>query len=64
MRHHRTSGKQIKYKISDSTDISNISLKQFLSHNETKQELTIYLSQKIYPILENTNILLFNHVRY
>lgn len=33
--------------MSDATNIENISLKQFLSHIDTKQELTKYLSTKI-----------------
>lgn len=44
-RSKRTAGYQVRYKITDTTDISNVSLKQFLSHIETKQELTIYLAK-------------------
>ena len=32
-----------KYQVSDATNIENIALKQFLSHIDTKQELTKYL---------------------
>ena len=44
-RSKRTGGYQVRYKVTDTTDISNITLKEFLSHVETKQELTIYLSK-------------------
>ena len=44
-RRKRISGNDTKYKISDSISIENISLKQFLSNIDTKQELTIYLSK-------------------
>ena len=44
-RSKRTSGNEVKYHISHGTNISNIPLKQLLSHIETKKSLTIYLAQ-------------------
>lgn len=43
----RASGTGVRYRISDKTSISNVNLKQLLSHIETKQEITIYLSNKL-----------------
>lgn len=43
-REKRTSGQGIQYQISANMDISNIPVKQFLSHINTKQELTVFLS--------------------
>ena len=40
----RTKGTRIHIKVSDDTVIQNVSMKTFLSHTETKRELTIYLS--------------------
>ena len=45
-RETRTAGKEIKYRVSDTTNIANVPLKQFLSHIDTKAELTTYLSDK------------------
>ena len=42
----------IRYKVSDVTNIKHISLKQFLSHIDTKQDLTVYLSKYIAVALE------------
>ena len=41
-RRKRTSCKEVRYKISDATNICNITLKQLLSHIDTKQDLAIY----------------------
>ena len=38
--------KEIRYKISNSTNISSISLKFLLSHNDAKQDLNVYLAKK------------------
>ena len=46
-RHHRTSGKEVRYRVKNETSIANTSLKQFLSHADTKQDLTIFLSHKV-----------------
>ena len=54
-RKKRTSGKEVRYKISDATNIANISLKQLLSHIGTKQDLTIYLGEKFVEAMNNTN---------
>ena len=48
-RHHRTSGKEVRYKITDETNLVNTTMKIFLSHVDTKQELTVYLAQKAIP---------------
>ena len=42
----RASDTGVRYRISDKTSISNVNLKQLLSHIETKQEITVYLSIK------------------
>ena len=44
-REKRTSGRQIKYIIRDSTPLEGIKLKEFLFDIETKSELTIYLAE-------------------
>ena len=56
-RHKRIGGKTIQYKVTDNTRIDNIPLKKFLSHNETKQELTVYLARLLvnYFAENNTN---------
>ena len=44
--HHRTSGKEVRHKITDETNLVNGTMKTFLSHIDTKQELTVYLEKK------------------
>ena len=44
-RNKRTGGKETRYQITPTTNIENVSLKQFLSHPTTKQDLTVYLTQ-------------------
>ena len=44
-RKKRTSGNEVKYKITSNSDISKKSLKQLLAHIETKQALTEYLAK-------------------
>ena len=36
--HHRTSGKEVRHKITDETNLVNATMKTFLSHIDTKQE--------------------------
>ena len=36
----------VKFKIADNTNITNISMRTFLSHSKTKDELTVYLADK------------------
>ena len=55
-RKKRKSGYEIRYHIADDTDIANISLKQLLSHIETKQQLTIYLSECVISEFERLGI--------
>ena len=55
-RHKRTGGKGIQYKVTDNTCIDNIPLKKFLSHIETKQELTVYLARLLVNYFEENNI--------
>ncbi|XP_057316575.1 uncharacterized protein LOC130657604 [Hydractinia symbiolongicarpus] len=57
-RKHPTSGNEVRYKVLDNTNISAISLKQFLSYIDTKQALTIYLANKV---MEARSSL---HIRY
>ena len=45
-RRKRTSGKEIRYKILDSTNISSILVKSLLSHIDTKQDVTVYSAKK------------------
>ena len=47
--------KEVRYKISDVTDLSNVRLRQPLSHIDTKQDLTIYLSNHTAKPLEEIN---------
>ena len=54
-RHKRTRGKSIQYKVTDNTRIDNIPLKKFLSNNETKQELTVYLARLLVNYFEENN---------
>ena len=51
-RRKRTSGKEVRYQISDSTKITSIQLKTLLSHIDTKQDLTVYLARKSITALE------------
>ena len=46
-RHNRRRGRDpVKYQVRDETNIRHITLRQFLSHDETKAELTEYLAKK------------------
>ena len=58
-REKRTAGKEIKYRVSDKTSIANISLKQFLSHIDTKAELATYLSEKALSKFKNKSNIQF-----
>ena len=51
----RTSGTQIKYIIRDSTPLEGITLKDFLSHIETKSDLTTYLAEYCVKELKKTD---------
>ena len=51
-----TSGNEIHYHIADDTNITNISLKQLLSHIATKQQLAIYLSEHVISKFERLGI--------
>ena len=53
MREKRTAGNAIRYRVDDRTDIRNVPLKQFLSHIETKAELTAYLAAKVLDYFRN-----------
>lgn len=46
MRKKRTGRDEIQYHIHDTTNLKNIPLKKFLSHIQTKSELTQYLAGK------------------
>ena len=46
-RHKRTSGNEVRYQVSDVANIENTTLKQFLSHVDTKQDLTTYLTKYV-----------------
>jgi len=53
-RKKRTSGNEIKYKITSNSDISKKSLKQLLAHIETKQALTEYLAEYTMDSLQDS----------
>ena len=55
-RHKRTSGNEIQYQVTDKTSIENITLKQLLSHIETKQDLTVYLSNYVIKTFDAINV--------
>ena len=59
-REKRTAGNEIKYRVSDNTNIANVPLKQFLSHIDTKAELTTYLSQKALTHFQNETSIRFD----
>ena len=44
-----------RYKVTDNTNISGTTSKRFLSHVKTKNELTIYLAQKVVTNFVNVN---------
>ena len=46
----------MKYKISDTSDVSNISLKQLLAHIETKQNLTEHLAKHMRTAMQREGI--------
>ena len=46
-REKRCAGNVIKYKVNDTTNIEGVSMKSFLSHIETKHELTEYLAKNL-----------------
>ena len=54
-RNSRTSGVQVQSKIADDTRIEHISTSQFLSHIQTKNELTAYLFEKLSHTFSNEN---------
>ena len=56
MRQHSTSDKQVRYTVTHSTGIKNTTFKEFLSHSDTKQGLSGYISQKYSKVLRNINI--------
>ena len=51
-RRKRTGKKNFQYKVDDNTSLEKVQLKDFLSHVETKRELTIYLSNYISVVFE------------
>ena len=52
----RTSGDEIRYHVADDTKIANILLKKLLPHTETKQQLTIYLSEYVISEIKRLGI--------
>ena len=49
----RTGGETVRYKISDDTVMEHLTTKQFLSDIKTTQDLTKYLSMKLYDVFQN-----------
>lgn len=52
----RTGGETARYKIADDTCIEHLTTKKFLSDIHTKNELTKYLSKKLYQALNSVAI--------
>ena len=52
----RTGGETAQYKIADDTCIKHLTTKKFLSDIHTKNELTKYLSKKLYQALNGVAI--------
>ena len=52
----RINSTEIQYKVDDSTIIKYLKTSEFLSHIKTKQNMTVYLSQKLETALTKTNI--------
>ena len=46
---------KFRYKVTDNTNIFGTTSKRFLSHVKTKNELTIYLAQKVITNFVNMN---------
>ena len=55
-RNDRTNSAKIQYKVDDSAIIKHLKTSEFLSHIKTKQNMTVYLSQKLETALTKTNI--------
>ena len=51
----RTSGKNVRYQVIDTTNICGISLKQLLSYVLTKWDLTVYLSKYLQDYFKDSN---------
>ena len=49
----RIGGETVRYKITDDTVIEHLTTKQFLSDIKTNQDLTKYLSMKLYDVFQN-----------
>ena len=49
----RTGAETARYKIADDTCIEHLTTKKFLSDIHTENELTIYLSKKLYQVLNS-----------
>ena len=62
-RKKRTGGKVLQYKVDENTSLEKTQLKDFLSHIETKRELTIYLSNYIAPVLQAANKNIMSYMR-
>ena len=52
MRKKRTGEVTVRYKVNDKTRLEHLSLKSFLSHIQTKNELMAYLSKKVAAVCE------------
>ena len=55
MRKKRTSGSEVKYKIRSNSELGKKSLKQLLTHIETKQALTEYLAEYTMDSLKDSS---------
>ena len=49
----RIGGETVRYKITDDTVIEHLTTKQFFSDIKTNQDLTKYLSMKLYDVFQN-----------
>ena len=59
----RTSGKNVRYQVIDSTNICGISLKQLLLYVLTKRDLTVYLSKYLEDTLKILTVNMFYHTK-
>ena len=57
----RTNDNQIQNKVDDTTIIKQLKTSNFTSHIQTKQDLTVYFSQKLETALTKANISSVSH---
>ena len=60
-REKRTQGLSVQYKVTDETQIKHLTTKQFLSSIYTKNELTVYISQKLAAKINTDYVIVYGH---